>query len=87
MPDRSVAEIWGIVAGIYDVSRPVLDEGALRKLLAQGRGFGGCRCQACSLTGDATADDPVCQVPPDHPPWSRWPTKAVTMRHISYRRM
>ncbi|HEY0753234.1 MAG TPA: pyrroloquinoline quinone biosynthesis protein PqqE [Ktedonobacteraceae bacterium] len=28
--------------------------------------FGGCRCQAFLLTGDASRTDPVCQLSPDH---------------------
>jgi pyrroloquinoline quinone biosynthesis protein E len=28
--------------------------------------FGGCRCQAYQLTGDAAATDPVCRLSPDH---------------------
>jgi PqqA peptide cyclase len=28
--------------------------------------FGGCRCQAFLLTGDATRTDPVCHLSPDH---------------------
>jgi pyrroloquinoline quinone biosynthesis protein E len=28
--------------------------------------FGGCRCQAFALTGDAQATDPVCQLSPNH---------------------
>jgi pyrroloquinoline quinone biosynthesis protein E len=28
--------------------------------------FGGCRCQAFLLTGDAEAIDPVCIYSPDH---------------------
>jgi pyrroloquinoline quinone biosynthesis protein E len=28
--------------------------------------FGGCRCQAFALTGDASATDPVCHLAPDH---------------------
>jgi PqqA peptide cyclase len=27
--------------------------------------FGGCRCQAFALTGDARATDPVCHLAPD----------------------
>jgi pyrroloquinoline quinone biosynthesis protein E len=27
--------------------------------------FGGCRCQAFALTGDAAATDPVCHLSPD----------------------
>jgi pyrroloquinoline quinone biosynthesis protein E len=28
--------------------------------------FGGCRCQAFALTGEAAAADPVCHLSPDH---------------------
>jgi pyrroloquinoline quinone biosynthesis protein E len=28
--------------------------------------FGGCRCQAFALTGDASATDPTCQLAPQH---------------------
>ena len=28
--------------------------------------FGGCRCQAFALTGDATRTDPVCTLSPHH---------------------
>jgi PqqA peptide cyclase len=28
--------------------------------------FGGCRCQAYALTGDASRTDPVCELAPDH---------------------
>jgi pyrroloquinoline quinone biosynthesis protein E len=28
--------------------------------------FGGCRCQAYFLTGNAAATDPVCSLAPDH---------------------
>jgi pyrroloquinoline quinone biosynthesis protein E len=28
--------------------------------------FGGCRCQAFLLTGDATVTDPVCTLSPHH---------------------
>jgi pyrroloquinoline quinone biosynthesis protein E len=30
------------------------------------RDFGGCRCQAYMMTGDATAADPVCDKSPNH---------------------
>jgi pyrroloquinoline quinone biosynthesis protein E len=28
--------------------------------------FGGCRCQAFLVTGNASATDPVCSLSPDH---------------------
>ncbi len=28
--------------------------------------WGGCRCQAFALTGDAAATDPACELSPDH---------------------
>jgi pyrroloquinoline quinone biosynthesis protein E len=28
--------------------------------------FGGCRCQAFQLTGDASRTDPVCHLSPEH---------------------
>jgi len=31
------------------------------------RDFGGCRCQAFALTGDASRTDPACELSPDHP--------------------
>jgi pyrroloquinoline quinone biosynthesis protein E len=30
------------------------------------RDFGGCRCQAFHLTGNAAATDPACRLSPDH---------------------
>jgi pyrroloquinoline quinone biosynthesis protein E len=30
------------------------------------RDFGGCRCQAFLLTGDASATDPACALAPEH---------------------
>ena len=32
----------------------------------KGEDFGGCRCQAFLVTGDANATDPVCSLSPDH---------------------
>ncbi len=31
------------------------------------RDFGGCRCQAALLAGDAARTDPVCEFSPDRP--------------------
>jgi len=32
----------------------------------RGKDFGGCRCQAYHLTGDAAATDPICKLAPSH---------------------
>ena len=33
----------------------------------RGQDFGGCRCQALLLSGDAAATDPVCSLAPQRP--------------------
>jgi len=60
--------------------------------------FGGCRCQAFALTGDAARTDPVCQWAPDHTlvetavaaaqqPNARWtgPASKNMFRQFTYR--
>ncbi|MEU7018819.1 SPASM domain-containing protein [Streptomyces sp. NPDC046385] len=39
---------------------------ACRTCSRRAEDFGGCRCQAYALTGDATRTDPACRLPPDH---------------------
>src|SRR2546421_4794924 len=48
--------------------------------------FGGCRCQAFALTGDATATDPVCHLAPDHAEVARL-AAIQTDAAYDYRRM
>ena len=49
--------------------------------------FGGCRCQAYLVTGDASATDPVCHLSPDRPAidaaivTAATPTTDLTFRH------
>lgn len=63
--DRSLAEIWHHSAaftrfrGEEWMSEPC--RGCPRRTID----FGGCRCQAFALTGDAAREDPVCQFSPD----------------------
>jgi pyrroloquinoline quinone biosynthesis protein E len=57
--------------------------------------FGGCRCQAFALTGDAARTDPVCHLSPDHgivaeavqaadeAPWPRDPVFTPRSRHAA----
>jgi pyrroloquinoline quinone biosynthesis protein E len=64
--DRSLAEIWrGSTA--FDAFRgedwmPEPCRSCDRRTVD----FGGCRCQAFHLTGNAAATDPVCTLSPDH---------------------
>ena len=51
--------------------------------------FGGCRCQAFAVTGDAAAADPACHLSPDH---GRFAAFAEVESHVPpppfvYRRM
>jgi len=51
--------------------------------------FGGCRCQAFAVTGDAAAADPACHLSPDH---GRFASLAEVESHVApppfvYRRM
>jgi PqqA peptide cyclase len=48
--------------------------------------FGGCRCQAFALTGDATATDPVCHLAPNHAEVARL-AAIQTDAAYAYRRM
>jgi len=48
--------------------------------------FGGCRCQAFALTGDASATDPVCHLAPDHVRVARLAAVRTDAPYV-YRRM
>jgi pyrroloquinoline quinone biosynthesis protein E len=64
--DHSLADIWhaspafNAFRGFAWMSAPCA--GCPR----MARDFGGCRCQAFALTGDAAATDPVCHLSPHH---------------------
>ncbi len=63
---HSLAEIWES-SPAFDAFRGT---GWMREPCAscpqRGQDFGGCRCQALALTGDAAAADPACALSPDH---------------------
>jgi pyrroloquinoline quinone biosynthesis protein E len=52
----------------------------------RGEDFGGCRCQAYALTGDAAATDPVCRLSPHHSRIEALTVQRGTADYI-YRRM
>jgi pyrroloquinoline quinone biosynthesis protein E len=64
--DRSLREIWRDSEGF----RHFRGESWMKEPCAscdrRTIDFGGCRCQAFALTGDAAATDPVCPLSPEH---------------------
>ena len=61
------AEIWQASPAFQALPRHRVDAGALPLLRAAGAvDFGGCRCQAMALTGDARNTDPACELSPHH---------------------
>ena len=56
----------GEFAGLQCLPRHRLDAGAVPSCARREIDFGGCRCQAFALTGDARATDPVCHLSPRH---------------------
>jgi len=65
------------------VSRRRMDAGTLPQLRPAAQDFGGCRCQALLLTGDAAATDPACSLAPritsSRQRWSK-PIRALRFR-------
>jgi pyrroloquinoline quinone biosynthesis protein E len=49
--------------------------------------FGGCRCQAFALTGDATATDPACHLAPARAQLAAFTAAASGDTHYSYRHL
>ena len=65
-PEHSLEACWREAPGLQafrgeDWMRP-----PCRDCPERSRDFGGCRCQAFALTGDAAATDPACALSPDH---------------------
>ncbi|HET6365616.1 MAG TPA: SPASM domain-containing protein, partial [Pseudomonadales bacterium] len=65
--DRSLGEIWRDSAGFRAFRGEDWMAEPCRSCDRRGIDFGGCRCQAYHLTGNAAATDPTCQFAPSHP--------------------
>jgi pyrroloquinoline quinone biosynthesis protein E len=64
--DHSLADIWR-KSPAFDAFRGVEWMGEpCRSCERREIDFGGCRCQALALLGDARATDPACQLSPRH---------------------
>ena len=64
--DRSLGEIWHGSGGFMRFRGESWMEEPCRSCERRTIDFGGCRCQAFLLTGNAAATDPVCSLSPDH---------------------
>ena len=66
VPDRSLAECWSDAPGMNAFRGEAWMPAPCRYCPERTRDFGGCRCQAFALTGDAAATDPACSLAPAH---------------------
>jgi pyrroloquinoline quinone biosynthesis protein E len=64
--DRPLAEIWAGSSAINAFRGEAWMPEPCRSCERRALDFGGCRCQAYHLTGDASATDPACSLAPSH---------------------
>ncbi len=62
--DRSLADIWANSPAFNAFRGTAWMQEPCRSCARRDIDFGGCRCQAFALTGDARATDPVCHLSP-----------------------
>jgi pyrroloquinoline quinone biosynthesis protein E len=63
---RSLAEIWRDSPALNAYRGDAFMKEPCRSCERRHIDYGGCRCQAFALTGDAAATDPACPLSPDH---------------------
>ncbi len=63
---RSLAEIWRSSPGLQAFRGEAWMQEPCKGCSRREIDFGGCRCQAFALTGDAAATDPACSLSPRH---------------------
>ena len=64
--ERPLGDIWRDSPALVRFRGEAWMPEPCRSCDERGRDFGGCRCQAFALTGDASATDPACERSPDH---------------------
>ena len=64
--ERSLAYIWNDSPSFNHFRGNAWMKEPCRSCSQREQDFGGCRCQAYALTGDASAADPACALAPDH---------------------
>jgi pyrroloquinoline quinone biosynthesis protein E len=62
----SLAACWADAPGMNAFRGEAWMPEPCRSCPERARDFGGCRCQAFQLTGDAAATDPACELAPRH---------------------
>jgi pyrroloquinoline quinone biosynthesis protein E len=65
-PEHSLAQCWQEAPGLRAFRGEDWMRAPCRDCPERARDFGGCRCQAFALTGDAAATDPACALSPHH---------------------
>lgn len=66
VPERALARCWRDAPGMNAFRGEAWMPEPCRGCPERGRDFGGCRCQAHALLGDAAATDPACELAPGH---------------------
>jgi pyrroloquinoline quinone biosynthesis protein E len=64
--DRDLASCWNDAPGMNAYRGEAWMHEPCRSCERRSEDFGGCRCQAFHLTGDASRTDPACALSPDH---------------------
>ena len=64
--ERPLADCWAEAPGMNAFRGEAWMAEPCRSCPERGRDFGGCRCQAFALAGDAAATDPACSLAPHH---------------------
>jgi len=65
--NRSLREIWEHSEAFQKFRGEDWMQEPCKSCDRRAQDFGGCRCQAMLLTGDANATDPVCSLAPQRP--------------------
>ncbi|MGC1356301.1 MAG: pyrroloquinoline quinone biosynthesis protein PqqE [Xanthobacteraceae bacterium] len=79
--EHSLADIWGNSPAFNAFRGTAWMAEPCKSCARRDIDFGGCRCQAFALTGDARATDPVCHLAPSH---DRVAALAAVQNEVAY---
>jgi pyrroloquinoline quinone biosynthesis protein E len=66
VPERPLSAIWRDSPALAAFRGEAFMREPCRSCDRRSIDYGGCRCQAFALTGDAAATDPACELSPQH---------------------